>query len=252
MMMMINEISEDRDAAATFFDLYPALGPAALCCALLSLQCLGMAQALGLLRVLHQSFLPPEDYLVSQGGAAPKRNNDSDTAAKTPTPSNSSNEEKSIVCRLFWAQRNTTENVPHFMVIAILCALALGQSPLNSAVMECRTLLVVYGIARFLYVLFYVGGIQPHRTMTFIVGAMCHCFLLGRLLALLLPLFVEEVPCFSSAWLTKLPFILITPLVFQALHCSFDQPRVPLMAFSPVTAAQARAAAESNSKKKLK
>jgi uncharacterized MAPEG superfamily protein len=75
---------------------------------------------------------------------------------------------------------NDLENIPMFLILALVYAIA-GLSP-NAFIVYCA----VFTIARILHTIFYINAVQPWRTISYSVGAIA-------MFALIIHLFVGFV-----------------------------------------------------------
>ncbi len=80
-----------------------------------------------------------------------------------------------VTSRYRRAHRNALENIPLFLVTAYLLAL----TPISFGAFA--SLLGVFVVARLVHSVCYVKGIQPFRTLSFVVGALVQLGILGYL-----------------------------------------------------------------------
>jgi glutathione S-transferase len=114
----------------------------------------------GLARTSAKAFVNPEDAATFGGTVVPQ--------------------EVAMVQRASKAWMNDLENIPMFLILALVYAIA-GLSA-TSFMVYC----VVFTVARILHTIFYLNAMQPWRTIAFSVGALA-------MVALIIHLFVGFV-----------------------------------------------------------
>src|SRR5579862_3989747 len=132
----------------------------ALTAIVLALKMSAISFVQGRARTAAKSFVNPEDAALFGG-----------TQAAQEVP---------MVQRAAKAWLNDLENIPMFLILALIYAIA-GLS-FNAFVIYCA----VFTIARILHTIFYLNAIQPWRTIAFTIGALTS-------LALMIHLFVGFV-----------------------------------------------------------
>lgn len=121
----------------------------------LGLNLLGIANATALTRAQAKEVINPEDR---------KLNAEADVVYEAGNDR---------TARYRRAHRNALENVPLFLASGLLLAL-VGTSFTAAAI-----LFGVFVVARVMHSFFYVKGIQPFRTMSFVVAALAQVGILG-------------------------------------------------------------------------
>jgi len=141
---------------SAFLDL-PAAKPLILFAVLLVLKMGALAFATALARSRSKVVLNPEDTKVNPGSRA-------------------GNEEAPAVLRAKRAHQNDVENIPAFLVLALLFTLS-GCSETSGWIY-----FGVYFAARTLHSIFYLNGVQPWRTAAFALGLLTQLGVMVRLL----------------------------------------------------------------------
>jgi len=111
---------------------------------LLGLKMAAVGSYTSVLRIRRKVYATPEDYRLQ--GLAPRASLDEE------------------VERVRRAHQNDVENIPLFFVLGLLF-LITGPSLRNAAIY-----LVGFLVARTLHSVFYIRGLQPHRTIAFGLG----------------------------------------------------------------------------------
>jgi uncharacterized MAPEG superfamily protein len=125
----------------------PAFQIYAICTVVLAVKMLAVGNWTGLMRVRTRSFVNPEDR---KPGTPP--------AAEVEHPS---------VQRAHRAHRNDLENIPIFLIIALLYVMAGGSAT------GTRAYCITFTAARVMHSVVYLAGKQPWRTISFILGSIC-------------------------------------------------------------------------------
>lgn len=237
-------VMENHSRTTSLFLQYPALAPAALTSALLSLKCIFTSQAIGFLRVCSRTFAAPEDYQIEP--RASDCNEEEEESSSSSYPPRSKFQRLHLLQRLLHIQRNDTENIPHFMITCLFHALAMGSSSCSTDnLREAKWLYGMYVVFRILHTMTYLMSVQPHRSLCYMGAISCQLILLGRLLEklLLAPVFLDGIiipPLIedgsNSSDMVSLPIILLTPLLLQGVYYMVNSPRLVLRLLWPVTA----------------
>jgi glutathione S-transferase len=141
---------------SAFLEL-PAFTPLVVFAVLLVLKMGIVAGATAIARSRAKVVLNPEDTKVNPGSRA-------------------ANEEAPSVLRAKRAHQNDVENIPGFLVLALLFTLT-GCSETSGWIY-----FGVYFAARTLHSIFYLNGVQPWRTAAFFVGLLTQLGVMVRLL----------------------------------------------------------------------
>ena len=123
----------------------PAMHLFALVAVLLVIKMMLVGSYTSVLRIRRRVYATPEDYRLQ--GLAPRETVDED------------------VERVRRAHRNDLENILPFLAVGFLYALT------GPSLLAARIYFLGFLAARVLHSVFYIGGIQPHRTIAFGVGA---------------------------------------------------------------------------------
>ncbi|KAL1527413.1 hypothetical protein AB1Y20_016081 [Prymnesium parvum] len=137
--------------------------------ALLALKMIGVAQLIGIIRLLQGSFATVEDYELLRATFGPPPQG-------IPPVHNTPG-----LRRLGAIQRNDVENIPLF---CILSAAYLATDP---AVGEARILFSVYVVSRVMHTVLYALRSSPWRSIAFGVGVQVMLIMAGRVAAHVLP-----------------------------------------------------------------
>jgi uncharacterized MAPEG superfamily protein len=132
----------------------------ALACFALVLNMAGIANFTAIVRLRAKRVVNPEDAKALKGEVA--------------------DEEHPSVLRVQRAHRNAVENIPLFFVVGLLYALS-GPSPTGAI-----SYFAVYAGSRVLHSIFYIKGLQPFRTIAFVIGQLA---LLGMMVHVVRVLF---------------------------------------------------------------
>lgn len=125
----------------------PQLRLLMLCSAILGLNMLLLAIGTVLARGRSKRFINPEDAKVSSKEARVLEG-----------------EEAELPGRFVRAHRNAVENIPLFFAIGLFYVMTGGS------VLGARAYFLTFTIARLLHSVVYLKGIQPWRTILFVVG----------------------------------------------------------------------------------
>lgn len=123
----------------------PAFHLFAIVAVLLVLKMMVVGNYTSYLRIRRRAFATPEDYALQ--GLAARATVDPD------------------IERVRRAHQNDLENVLPFLIVGLLYALT-GPSPIAA-----RIYFIGFLVARVLHSVFYIAGMQPHRTIAFTLGA---------------------------------------------------------------------------------
>ncbi|MFO0605356.1 MAG: MAPEG family protein [Polyangiales bacterium] len=139
------------------FNELPAYKPLILFSSLLVLKMFGLAVATANRRRLAKVVLNPEDVGVNPGSHAEPQEAPETLRAKR-------------------AHLNDLENIPAFLVVALLFTLSGGSSTGGWAYFG------TYFAARLLHSVFYLNSVQPWRTAAFFLGQLAQLGLIVQLL----------------------------------------------------------------------
>jgi len=123
----------------------PAVHLFALVAVLLVIKMMLVGGYTSVLRIRRRVYATPEDYRLQ--GLAPRETVDDE------------------VERVRRAHRNDLENILPFLVVGFLYALT------GPSLLAARVYFLGFLAARVLHSVFYIGGMQPHRTIAFGIGA---------------------------------------------------------------------------------
>jgi uncharacterized MAPEG superfamily protein len=136
---------------------FPAFPALVLFSALLVLKMGAVAVATSNARRKAKLVLNPEDTKVNPGSRA-------------------ANEEASGTLRAKRAHQNDVENIPGFLILALLFTLSGASASAGWAYFG------VYFVARTLHTIFYLNSVQPWRTAAFFVGQLAQLGIIVQLL----------------------------------------------------------------------
>jgi len=140
------------------FTLHPAFPTFVVCAALLVLKMIGVGHIVGITRIRREAVLNPEDV----------------DAFRTSKPAGS--EEHPDIARGLRAHRNDLESTLPFLAIGLPYLLTNPSASLASG------LFIVFTLFRWAFSLFYLKGLQPWRSLSFMVGELCVLFMLAQML----------------------------------------------------------------------
>lgn len=123
----------------------PAVRLFALVAVLLVVKMVAVANYTSYLRIRRRVYATPEDYTLQ--GLAPRGTVDAD------------------IERVRRAHQNDLENVLPFLILGLLYALT------DPSMFTARLYFIGFLIARVFHSVFYIAGLQPHRTIAFTLGA---------------------------------------------------------------------------------
>ena len=139
--------------------LHPAFPTFAICAALLVLKMIGVGHYVGLLRIRREALLNPEDV----------------EAFRSSKPGVES--EHPDIARGLRAHRNDLESTLPFLAIGLAFLLV------NPPVAFAKGLFVAFTVLRFLFSIFYLLGLQPWRSLSFLAGELCVLLMVLRMIA---------------------------------------------------------------------
>ena len=122
----------------------PTLRVFAICASILTLKLVLMVTLIGVLRNVRGVHITPEDYRFR---------------GLTPGPPDE------LVERVRRVHQNDVENIPVFLAVGLLFALAGGYPTVASWVF------VIFTAARLLHSVFYLAALQPWRSLIYAVGS---------------------------------------------------------------------------------
>lgn len=128
---------------------HPAFPTFAICAALLVLKMIGVGHITGILRIRRQALLNPEDVETFRS-AQPQ--------AEAEHPD---------VARGLRAHRNDLESTLPFLIIGLPYLLT------NPSPSWASGLFTVFTVLRYAFSVFYLKGIQPWRSVSFLAGEVC-------------------------------------------------------------------------------
>jgi prostaglandin-E synthase 1 len=139
--------------------LHPAFPTFAICAALLVLKMIGVGHYVGIARIRRETLLNPEDV----------------KAFRSSKPGVES--EHPDVARGLRAHRNDLESTLPFLAIGVPFLLA------NPVTAFANGLFIAFTVLRYLFSIFYLAGLQPWRSLSFLAGELCVLLMVLRMLA---------------------------------------------------------------------
>ncbi len=128
---------------------HPAFPTFAICAALLVLKMIGVGHITGLLRIRREALLNPEDVKAFRS---------SQPQAEAEHPD---------IARGLRAHRNDLESTLPFLAVGLPYLLT------NPAPALASGLFTAFTVLRILFSVFYLQGIQPWRSLSFLAGEVC-------------------------------------------------------------------------------
>lgn len=136
---------------------HPAFATFALCAALLVFKMMLVGHVSGVWRIMKRTYLNPEDA---------KAFSQMDEVQQAEDPD---------IARSLRAHRNDLESTLPFLAIGLVY-LATDPSPGLA-----KGLIITFTVFRTLFSVFYLGAIQPWRSLSFIVGELCVVVMLAQI-----------------------------------------------------------------------
>jgi len=139
------------------FNLHPAFDVFVICAALLVLKMIVVGHFTGFLRIKREAILNPEDV----------------EAFRSSKPE--SVEEDPEVARGLRAHRNDLESTLPFLAIGLPYLMTNPSASIASG------LFIGFTLLRVLFSVFYLLGVQPWRSLSFVLGELCVLVMLGQM-----------------------------------------------------------------------